>query len=144
MERMQAKVKGDNIIYCPHCGRNMIVSEELTSEKYLLHPYCGRLFRNPLLMKEVKNIIVCPNCGELAQKAPNYTSRKDWPTTLFLCWFLGIFGIHSFYVGKVKNGIFQLLTLGGFGIWTLIDFFNIVLRNYRDGEGKLIVYVYKL
>ena len=32
----------------------------------------------------------------------------------------------------------------GFGIWTLIDFFNIVLRNYRDGEGKLIVYVYKL
>ncbi len=32
MERMQAKVKGDNIIYCPHCGRNMIVPEELTSE----------------------------------------------------------------------------------------------------------------
>ena len=58
MERMQAKVKGDNIIYCPHCGRNMIVPEELTSEKYLLHPDCGRLFRNPLINTEKKEVSV--------------------------------------------------------------------------------------
>ncbi len=70
---------------------------------------------------------------------PADASDKDWLTTLLLSFFLGGLGIHSFYVGKTVFGVIQLLTLGGCGIWALIDFIMIVCQSYRDGEGRLIV-----
>lgn len=41
-------------------------------------------------------------------------------------------GIHSFYAGKTVIGVIQLITLGGCGIWALIDFIMIVCGNYKD------------
>ena len=53
-------------------------------------------------------------------------SDKNWLATLLLCLFLGGIGVHRFYVGKVGTGILQLITLGGCGIWTLIDLIMII------------------
>jgi TM2 domain-containing membrane protein YozV len=52
--------------------------------------------------------------------------------------FLGLARGSSFYVGKVGTGILQLLTFGGLGIWTLIDFIIIAVGGFRDAEGRLI------
>jgi TM2 domain-containing membrane protein YozV len=65
-------------------------------------------------------------------------SDKGFVPTILLCFFLGTFGIHRFYVGKVGTGILMLLTLGGIGIWTLVDFIIIVTGSFRDGNGLLI------
>ena len=55
-----------------------------------------------------------------------------------LCFFLGVFGIHRFYVGKIGTGILQIVTVGGFGLWTLIDFIMIVVGAFTDGKGNKI------
>ena len=52
---------------------------------------------------------------------------------LVLCWFLGLIGVHRFYLGDTWQGIVQLLTLGGLGIWTLIDFIRIAIGDLGPG-----------
>ncbi len=65
-------------------------------------------------------------------------SEKGFVPTVLLCFFLGVLGVHRFYVGKIGTGILQLVTLGGFGVWALIDFIMIVVGKFRDGNGLLI------
>ena len=62
-------------------------------------------------------------------------SDKSFVATILLCYFLGTFGAHRFYVDKIGTGIVMLLTLGGFGIWTIIDFIIIATGNFKDGNG---------
>jgi TM2 domain-containing membrane protein YozV len=65
-------------------------------------------------------------------------SEKGFVPALLLCFFLGAFGIHRFYVGKIGTGVLMLLTMGGLGIWALIDFIMIAVGSFRDKEGNLI------
>jgi len=65
-------------------------------------------------------------------------SPKSRAVAAILAWFLGIFGIHRFYVGKNGTGILMIVTLGGIGIWTLIDFVMIVVGSFRDKENRVL------
>lgn len=65
-------------------------------------------------------------------------SEKNFVVTLLLCFFLGSLGIHRFYAGKIGTGILMLITVGGFGIWTLIDFIMIVISKFTDKDGNYI------
>ena len=65
-------------------------------------------------------------------------SDKNWLATLLLCLFLGGIGVHRFYVGKVGTGILQLITLGGCGIWTLINLIMIITASFTDKDGNTI------
>lgn len=65
-------------------------------------------------------------------------SEKNWLVTLLLCLFLGGIGVHRFYAGKIGTGILQLLTLGGCGIWVLIDFIMILVGSFKDKDGNPI------
>lgn len=62
-------------------------------------------------------------------------SGKSFVATLVLCILLGEFGIHRFYVGKIGTGILMLLTLGGLGIWVLIDVIMIAVQRFKDSNG---------
>ncbi|MDH3672840.1 MAG: TM2 domain-containing protein [Gammaproteobacteria bacterium] len=65
-------------------------------------------------------------------------SKKGFVPAILLCFFLGALGVHRFYVGKIGTGILQLITLGGLGIWALIDFIMIVTGNFKDKQGMAI------
>jgi|TARA_B110000438_G_scaffold301491_1_gene356511 TM2 domain-containing membrane protein YozV len=65
-------------------------------------------------------------------------SEKGFVPALLLCLFLGAFGVHRFYVGKIGTGILMLLTFGGLGIWALIDLIIIVVGSFKDKDGNVI------
>ena len=72
-------------------------------------------------------------------RAPTHEiSDKGFVATILLCFFLGSFGVHRFYVGKVGTGILMLITFGGMGVWTLVDFIMIVTGSFKDGQGLAI------
>jgi len=62
-------------------------------------------------------------------------SEKGFVPTLLLAIFLGGIGAHRFFVGKIGTGILQLLTLGGLGIWALIDIIKIAVGSFTDKKG---------
>ncbi len=63
-------------------------------------------------------------------------SEKRILPAFLLCFFLGCFGAHRFYVGKIGTGILQLLTLGGLGIWAVIDWIMIIIGAFTDKQGQ--------
>lgn len=65
-------------------------------------------------------------------------SPKSRLATALFAGFLGYFGIHRFYVGKIGTGILMILTFGGLGIWYVIDLILIVLGEFKDKQGRLI------
>ena len=65
-------------------------------------------------------------------------SDKSNTVALLLCFFLGFLGVHRFYVGKIGTGVLMLITLGGLGIWNLIDFIIIVMQKFTDSEGNTL------
>lgn len=70
------------------------------------------------------------------EKAKPAGGDKSWIVAVLLCFFLGALGIHRFYLGYTWQGIVQLLTLGGFGIWVLIDFIRIIIRDLEPKDGS--------
>lgn len=65
------------------------------------------------------------------------TTKRILPAFL-LCFIFGVFGVHRFYVGKIGTGILMILTLGCFGIWTVIDLIMIIVGAFKDKNGQKI------
>lgn len=65
-------------------------------------------------------------------------STRSRAVALVLGLVLGVFGAHRFYVGKVGTGLLMLCTMGGLGIWYLVDNIMIASGGFRDAEGNLV------
>jgi hypothetical protein len=61
---------------------------------------------------------------------------KQFMITLLLALFAGSFGAHRFYTGHILFGVIQLCTLGGCGVWALIDIIMIITGKYTDAQGR--------
>lgn len=79
-----------------------------------------------------------PGTGPLE---PGESDRQILPAFL-LAFFLGVFGLHRFYVGKTGSGIAMVvltITVVGAivsGIWATIDWILIVTGSFTDAEGR--------
>jgi len=59
---------------------------------------------------------------------------KSQIVAAILAFFVGGLGIHRFYLGYTWQGIVQLLTAGGCGIWALIDFIRILTGDLKPKD----------
>lgn len=66
---------------------------------------------------------------------------KDPITALILSLVVGGLGIDRFYIGDTGLGIAKLLTCGGCGIWTIIDYFLIMKRTKEKNYEKLLTFI---
>jgi hypothetical protein len=88
--------------------------------------------------------VVCPGCGVMQADMAGALALRDGRSekrilvAFLLCFFVGVFGVHRFYAGKVGTGVLQLVTLGGLGIWAFVDLILLATGNFRDGEGERI------
>lgn len=83
-------------------------------------------------MSQHPNLAPYPPAADYGQQP---VSNKSFLTTWLLSLLLGVLGVDRFYLGKVGTGILKLVTLGGFGIWALIDLVLILTNKMRDKQG---------
>jgi TM2 domain-containing membrane protein YozV len=83
-------------------------------------------------------------------------SKKNWLTTLILCWFLGFLGVHRLYAGKIGSGFLMaygtvvaccilavnlylgLLAFVIVGAFVANDFLRIATKTFADCNGEYI------
>jgi hypothetical protein len=82
--------------------------------------------------------IVADGSSFPAGRIPGLYSRRGRWVALLLALVIGTLGIHRFYVGKIGTGVLMFLTLGGLGIWTMIDIVRIAIGSFRDEEELIL------
>jgi ribosomal protein L37E len=123
-------------MFCRNCGKE-VFEQAVMCVACGVPPKAGKKYCNNCGAETNPIAEMCVKCG--VKLASPSTEGKEWMPTLLICLFLGVFGIHRFYTGHVAIGLLQLLTLGGCGIWTLIDFALILTGSYKDSKGNLLV-----
>ncbi len=132
----------DGTARCPGCGSKISKTAATICE------YCGspvyRGTRNceacgaPLpvvFVPEPKPEVQTVQKVYVQVPAPNVSDRNRW-IALLLAIFLGGFGVHRFYAGKIGTGILWLFTGGCFGIGWFIDCLCILFGWFSDREGR--------
>ena len=101
--------------FCQHCGKKI-------AKEAVFCPFCGcqveliKSEQQATPQVEINNIVG----GMKAEK-------NKW-IALLLCFFLGFFGGHKFYEGKIGMGILYIFTSGLFGIGLIVDFIVILCK----------------
>jgi TM2 domain-containing membrane protein YozV len=79
-----------------------------------------------------------PNGKPMFDASGQPASPKSRLVALLLILLFNVLGIQRFYVGKIGTGILYLITLGGLGIWFLIDLVMIIVGSFKDKQGRVL------
>ena len=120
---------------CPVCDKKVFGSSNAIIGELVIHAGCIQAFR-----KDPEKYGGTALEDQVQSPSNSEPSDKDFITTLLICVFLGGLGVHRFFVDKMGTGVLMLVTLGGLGIWWIIDIILIVTGSFEDSEGRVIAY----
>ena len=123
-------------MHCRNCSSE-VIEQAIMCVTCGTPPKSGSKFCQNCGKATESEAIACVNCG--VKLAKGDTGEKEWLPTLLLCLFVGAFGVHRFYTGHTAIGVIQLLTLGGCGIWALVDLIFIIVGKFKDSDGNNLV-----
>ena len=113
--------------FCKECGQRI-------AKKAVICPQCGCQVED-MKSNDAPAQIVINNSNQNANNnlnvgvgAPVGTRLGNKWVAFFLCLFLGYFGAHKFYEGKVGGGILYMLTFGLFAIGWFIDLISLLCK----------------
>ena len=116
IERQQTNIPMGNVTkFCEHCG-------SVIARDAVVCPTCGC---QVAAFQQVQPAVIINNNNILQQQGRGGTEKDKWVSFL-LCLFLGTFGAHRFYEGKIGSGILYMFTFGLFGIGWFVDIIRIL------------------
>jgi len=65
--------------------------------------------------------------------------QRHFLAVFFISFIWGMVGADRMYLGKWGTGIAKLLTLGGFGLWGIVDIILILTGAMRDKQGRTML-----
>lgn len=127
---------GGSKMHCRNCGKE-VAEQAVMCVSCGVPPKSGKKFCQNCGAETNQTAEICTKCG--VRLATGAKEGKDWLTTLLLAIFLGGFGVARFYTGHTGIGLVQLFTLGGCGIWTIIDIIMIATGSFKDKNGNPLI-----
>lgn len=73
--------------------------------------------------------------GPWAPPQQQHAGQKSFIATWLFAWLLGGLGVDRFYLGKIGTGVLKLITLGGLGVWVLVDLVLTLSGAQKDKQG---------
>lgn len=120
--------------FCEYCGAELeTISAPIRAQHATSTPVRVQHVYHPP-QPIVVNVINTNNNRVNQREVDDYPYKSKW-TAFFLCVFLGYFGVHRFYVGKVFTGLIYLFTGGFFIVGWVFDALLILIGSFRDKYG---------
>ena len=129
-----------NGAYCEYCGTKMPVERVETQSIHAEHVVVNNYYYPE--PQQPAESAWAKSAGQRFNPSAEYVpgaSSKSRIIALLLCFFLGYFGAHRFYVGNYLMGVVYLFTFGVLGIGWLVDLVLILLGKMRDRYGLAIL-----
>ena len=127
MKCPKCATESEGCTYCPNCGMQLMYDGTApASPPPVQNVYTNEVYQPPQPVQVVNQYV-------------NIISNKSRLAALLLAIFLGVVGVHRFYVGKIGTGLLWLFTGGGFGIGYIVDIVLIACGVFKDGNGMPIV-----
>jgi len=124
---------------CEYCGITLVSNKPLTTQIPIIEsqPVVTTSLSQPINVHETVNSPT-PYVFQPYYSQASFSSQRKKSVALILCIFLGFFGGHMFYVGRVGLGILYLFTAGLFFVGIIVDLLKILSGTFKDSNGSLI------